>query len=354
MMNNREIEENRISKSTGTIDTARKSLADALRLSFNILKFVMAVVLILFLTSGIFVVHQHESGVVYRFGKIAGKPGEKVLDPGLHWAWPFPVDEHVILPTARVRTMEISFMPSGREVTARGRRKIPEKLQPGIDRYCLTGDANIINSKWLIRYRIDDPIAYVTGALLPEKILKVFSLAAIIRETSRFGVDEALRTRVDELRRSVSKTIKKQLLRADIGLALEGVDLKEIIPPEQVMGAFNSVVMAEQERSQKINEARAYENKIVNEAGGESARIVSQANTSRTRVVEQTRADSEYIKSLLKQYPGKPEMLIVYLRQLYHEKIGETLAEVEERFILAKGKPGQDREIMYVIGPRKK
>ena len=156
------------------------------------------------------------------------------------------------------------------------------------------------------------------------------------------------------MRRSVSKTIKEQLLTADIGLAIEGIDLKEIIPPEQVRSAFNSVVMAEQERSQKINEARAYENKIVNEAEGGSARIVSRANTYRTRVVEQTRADSEYIKSLLKQYPDKPEMLTVYLRQLYHEKIGETLSGVEERFILTKGSPGQEREIRYIIGPRKK
>ena len=341
-MNNKETD-----SSQRTVEVARRSLLEALRLSFNILKLVMVLVLVLFLTSGIFIVEQQEAGIVFRFGKLVGK----VLMPGLHWAWPFPIDEHITIPAARVHTMEISFMPTGWERTEEGREKVSEKLRPGLDRYCLTGDANIIHSRWLIRYRINEPIVYVTGAEEPEEILKVFAENAVIRETSGFGVDEALRTNVDELRRSVRRGIEAELETTDIGLALEGVDVKGVLPPAQARDAFNSVIRAEQEGSRKINEAAGFENRIVNEAKGEATRTISEAETYKTRIASEAKADSEYLRRLLKEYPGEPEMLTVYLNQLYQEVMGEVLSGVEERFIIRKGKGEQ--EIRYIIGPEK-
>ena len=46
------------------LDAAGKSLADALRLSFTILKVIMVVLVILFLTSGIFRVQEDENALV--------------------------------------------------------------------------------------------------------------------------------------------------------------------------------------------------------------------------------------------------------------------------------------------------
>ena len=341
-MNNKET-----GHSQGRSEVARRSLLEALRLSFNILKLVMALVLVLFLTSGIFIVEQQEAGIIFRFGNLVGR----VLKPGLHWAWPFPIDEHITIPTARVQTMEISFMPAegiGRE---EGRVRVSEKLRPGLDRYCLTGDANIIQSRWLIRYRISEPLTYVTGAEEPEELLRVFAENAVLRETSRFGVDKALRTNVTELRRRVRRDIEAGLETTETGLAIEGVDIKEVLPPAQVRDAFDSVIRAEQERSQEINEASGFGNRIVNEAKGEAARIISEAETYKTRIISEAKADSKYLERLLREYPDKPEMLAIYLNQLYEEVMGEVLSGVEERFIIRKGKGEQ--EIRYIIGPEK-
>ena len=340
-----------MSSSQRATEVARKSLSDALRLSFNILKLIMAGLLILFLTSGIFVVEQHEAGIILRFGKIAGIGLGRVLGPGLHWAWPFPVDEHITIPVARIHSVEISFMPKSLEVTGEGRRKVPEKLCAGIDRYCLTGDGNIIHSKWMIRYRVSDPIAYITGAEEPERVLKVISKNAVLRETSEFGVDEALRTNVDELRIKVLDAIAGELEERHIGIIIESVDLRDMMPPLQVKDAFTSVIRAEQEKSWRINEARAYTNRVVNEVYGESARILSHARTYKTRVVERAKADEQYLKGLLAQYPDSPEGLNIFLNQLYHEVIEETLAGVEERFIIRRGE--EKDEIRYIIGPGK-
>ena len=343
-MNNRETRESKVPE--GTVDVARSSLSDALRLSFNILKLIMAGVLILYLTSGIFVVEQHEAGIILRFGEIAGT----VLEPGLHWAWPFPVDEHITIPVARVHSMEISFMPGELERTRGGRKKVADKLYPWLDKYCLTGDGNIVHSKWTVRYIIADPVAYITSAEEPKEVLALIAKNSVIRETSGFGVDDALRTNVGELRRKVQVGILGELERRDIGILVEGVDLKEIIPPQQVRDAFNSVIRAEQERSKNINSAHAYANRIVSEVKGEAAGVISKAATYKTRVVESAKADAQYLENLLREYPGEPERLNVFLNQLYHEVIGEVVAGAEERFIIGESDEG---EIRYIIGHEK-
>ena len=44
--------------------------------------------LVLFLFSGVFTVGTNEKAVVTRFGRQTGPPAE----PGLHFAWPYPID----------------------------------------------------------------------------------------------------------------------------------------------------------------------------------------------------------------------------------------------------------------------
>ena len=83
----------------GRLDTAGKSLSDALHLSFTILKVIMVVLVILFLTSGIFRVQEDENALVLQFGKIRGNVSEnRVPKPGLHWAWPEPISEIITIP----------------------------------------------------------------------------------------------------------------------------------------------------------------------------------------------------------------------------------------------------------------
>ena len=92
-------------------DAASKSLTDALRLSFAILKVIMVILIVLFLTSGFFQVEPGEEAIVLRLGKIREltKPGmdtpQKVLLEGFWWTWPAPISEVVKIPSNKKQTM---------------------------------------------------------------------------------------------------------------------------------------------------------------------------------------------------------------------------------------------------------
>ena len=78
-------------------------LADALRASFSILKGIMTVLVVLYLFSNVRTIGNHEQALRLRLGRLL--PG--VHDPGLMWAFPFPIDEIVPLPTRKSNELKI-------------------------------------------------------------------------------------------------------------------------------------------------------------------------------------------------------------------------------------------------------
>src|SRR6185503_21263803 len=79
-------------------DTGSQALSDALRSSFLIVKLLMVAVLVYFICSGVFIVGPQEKAIVLRFGKPVGEGERGLLGPGLHWAFPYPIDEVVRIP----------------------------------------------------------------------------------------------------------------------------------------------------------------------------------------------------------------------------------------------------------------
>ena len=86
------------------LDPANQSLADALRLSFRVLKIVMIFLVIIFLFSGVVIVDEREVVVLARFGRQVA-----VLKPGLRVALPYPIHEQIHVSTAQKRLSVDTF-----------------------------------------------------------------------------------------------------------------------------------------------------------------------------------------------------------------------------------------------------
>src|SRR2546426_206113 len=85
-------------------DTGSQALSEALRSSFGIVKVVMVILVFLFIFSGVFIVGPQERAVVLRFGRAPVGQGEKaLLGPGLHWSFPYPIDEYIKVPITGVQ-----------------------------------------------------------------------------------------------------------------------------------------------------------------------------------------------------------------------------------------------------------
>ena len=138
-------------------ETGHAALTGALNSSFRVLRWLMMLVAGFYVFSGVFIVGQHERAYVLVFGKIDGLAGERLKGPGLHFTWPRPIAEVIKIPTERVQTVDSATFWYREERTPDGQSTAPGTLRPGTDGYTLTGDANLIHSKWAIRYTVIDP-----------------------------------------------------------------------------------------------------------------------------------------------------------------------------------------------------
>jgi membrane protease subunit HflK len=371
-------------------DPAEQSLAEALRLSFAILKVAMVVLTVSYLLSGTFSVGSNEVAVRLRFGECVGDGAGRVLERGTYLAAPFPF-EQVIKVDARPATVSLdkefwfettedqSGMTRG-ELQAR----LARPLNPIRDGSLLTGDSGIVHARWTITYHVGDAVEYITnvGAKeLASRLVRCAMQQGIVQAAARTSSDELLRGMV---RRELAvATAQERLDAMRTGIVIDQLVLDAISAPLRVGSSFDSVTTAETDRSQKLVAAQQDRARILGETageaaepllglvvayeeavdqgraesaaaaaeridgalgdldvggrpiGGEAARIVNAAKTYRTQVVERVKGESETFVQLLPQYEKSPRLV---LSRLWEDAREAILTGDVETFYTAPGR----------------
>ena len=144
------------------MDTAHRSLADSLQLSFRALQVVMILLVVLYLVSGFRTVEDSQTGVATLFGSIIDDEG---LSPGLQTNWPPPIGGFEIYESQN-RDANIGgvFKP---RIDARlsqeqrvSKSRSSDGLVPGRDGSLLTSDGDLAHIEISAEWEIVDPIQY--------------------------------------------------------------------------------------------------------------------------------------------------------------------------------------------------
>ena len=338
---------------TGRVDPAEKYFHDALKISFFILKIIMVVLVIAFLASGFEEVASNEQALVLRFGKIRGVGENRLLGPGAHWVFPYPIDEFVKIPVSKKETIAIDsfwYYQKPHETlpeTPIRKDRFGETLVPTRDGYCITrserqtesisdfegSDYNIIHSKWKLVYQINDPEKFFRNVYMPDveagqsyadvipKSLEVKSLLqdivadAVVTVMVNYSIDEAISSQ-DRIPKHVKRLLQKKLNQIESGITAVSVQLTDITWPRQVDYAFQASIRASQTSQKNISEAKSYAENTINEAGGPVA----------TELIEQIHnmgiAD-ERGEALWARLAGQAQEIIAQARA-YRTKVAET------------------------------
>src|SRR5437870_1301427 len=79
-------------------DSSSQALQEALRSSFYIVQFIMLLLVVAFICSGFFTVEPQNKAILLRLGKPVGEGDKALLGPGIHWKFPKPIDDYVLIP----------------------------------------------------------------------------------------------------------------------------------------------------------------------------------------------------------------------------------------------------------------
>jgi membrane protease subunit HflK len=304
-------------------DAGTQALADALRSSFGIVKVLMVALLLYFVCSGVFTVGPEEKAIVLRFGKPAGE-GEKALrGPGLHWAFPYPIDEVIRIPLGRVQTVRSTigwYATTAAQEASKTEPPPGTSLNPETDGYVLTADGNIIHVRGDLRYRITEPgLRYFLGFVNASNLVQQAFNSALAWASGRYKVDDILTHDFTGYREMVRQRLEDNIAQQQLGITVEQVSLSPI-PPRQLTAQFGAVLQAGLQGSKLLNEARSYANQTVSTAKAQADGRKNAAQRERAQLVKFVAAEAKRFRDLLPAYRGNSAL---FLQQQQTEAIKE-------------------------------
>ncbi|MDT0576792.1 protease modulator HflK [Croceicoccus sp. F390] len=251
--------------------------------------YVLAGIALLWL--GLTSIHQinaKEQGIVTTFGKY-----ERTLNPGLHLTLPWPVQN-----------------VQSTDVTSIRRDNIPEGTA---EKLMLTGDQNLVDLSYLIRWNIKDLKLYTFQLAEPNETVLEVAEAAMRASIAEVKLDDALsgsgRAQVEQ---NVRIRMQELLDAYRAGVAVQGVEIKKADPPTRVIDAFKEVLAAQQDAQSDINRARAWAEQVTARAEGEA----------------------EAFDKVFQEYRLAPE---VTRRRMYYETMERVLSQTDKTIVEADG-----------------
>ncbi|HEY5909699.1 MAG TPA: protease modulator HflK, partial [Verrucomicrobiae bacterium] len=268
------------------VDAGSQALSEALRSSFGIVKFVMVLLVCVFLGSGFFTVGPQERAMIIRLGKAVG--GEKaLLGPGLHWSWPYPIDEYLKVPITSIQKVRstVGWYAATPEAEQAGNDYIALPVSTPInslvDGYVLTADRNIVHTRATLTYHIEKPIDFVFNFVNASNMVQSALDNALLATAASYTVDDILTRDVAGFNDAVKKRVTRLIEAQELGVAVEDCVI-ERRAPRQLIEPFLSVNEALEKRGKVLNEARSYEAQVLARAGADAQ--------SRTNAAEGERA----------------------------------------------------------------
>ena len=253
------------------------------------LPFVFGAIAVIWL--GITSLHQvdpKEEGTVTTLGKYS-----HTITPGISFTLPWPI-----------QTVSIT------DVTSIRRETIPEGEA---EKLMLTGDQNLVDLSYLIRWNIKDLTLYKFQIAEPEETVREVAEAAMRASVAEETLDRVLsgagrgdiETRVRARMQAILDSYRS-------GIAVQGIDIKKTDPPERVVEAFKGVSAAQQDAETEINRAQAWAQQLMARAEGDAAAF-----------------DKVYA-----EYRLAPE---VTRRRMYYETMERVLRKTDKTIIEAPG-----------------
>jgi len=323
-------------------DAGSEALTEALRSSFWIVKIVMFLPLIVFLGSGFFTVEPQEQAMIIRLGRPVGEGQKALLGPGLHWSFPYPIDEYVKVPISAIQRVgsTVGWYATTPEQEQAGTEEaslpVQFPLNPLIDGYVLTADRNIVHTRATLTYHISDPVAYVFNFVNASNAVQSALDNALIYAATQFKVDDILTRDVAGFKEAVRKRVVDLVGQQNLGVEVEEC-LVQSRPPRQLKDAFDSVLKAALARQKVLEDAHSYEAQVSSKAGADARSLVNFAESDRSRLVNEVRSQADRFNDLLPKFRQNPSL---FVQQRLTETLGRVLTNAQEKIFVTDGNGG--------------
>ena len=282
------------------------------KLSPNRLVLIIAgILLLIILSTSIFIVDQAERAVITRFGKWTVTRG-----PGLHFKLPFGIDRNYTVNVTRVQTQEFGFRTRGNQAA---------------ESAMLTGDLNIVDVQWIIQYLITDPKAWTFQVNDPVRTIRDVSRSAVNMLVGDRAIMDIMSTERSSIEEAALVFMNDAFRGYGIGINVIAVKLQNVTPPAGVQEAFEDVNRAMQDLERLDNEGQQKYNEEIPKARGEALQMVQRAEGYRANRINRANGDVARFNSVYAEFSRSPE---ITRQRLYYEMIEEVFKDEKDMTLI--------------------
>ncbi|MEP6983028.1 MAG: FtsH protease activity modulator HflK [Sphingomicrobium sp.] len=228
-----------------------------------------------------------QRGVVSQLGRYS-----RTLGPGVSFTLPSPIERVKKIDVENIRSIDMG--------------------SSGADDLMLTGDQNLIDLAYSVRWNIRTPELYLFQMAQPDETIREVAESAMRAVVSQVTLNDAMGDRRAEIEAQAAQSMQRILDSYRSGVQVQGIAIKQADPPDAVNDAFKQVTAAQQQAQSYINSANAYSLQLRQKAQGEA--------TAFEKVYEQYRLAPEVTR-----------------RRMYYETMEQVLSKVDKTIVEAPG-----------------
>ena len=272
---------------------------------------VLAVIFLIWLATGFYLVDSGSKGVVQRFGKMA----DETTEPGPRWHFPYPIEKVTVVNMEQVRRLEVGYRTTGEGGS--GKAKQPHEA------LMLTEDENIIDLQFAVQYNLNNAKNYLFNNRSTDDAVMSAAESAIREVVGKNKLDDLLQKGLAD----TSERMQAILDNYKTGVHIISVSLQSAQPPEQVQEAFEDVNRANQDNQRQVNEGQAYANDVIPKSRGKASRLIAEAAGYKLKIENEAKGNASRFDQILAQYNNAPD---VTRQRLYLDAQEQILSSVSK------------------------
>ncbi len=271
---------------------------------------VAVLALVAWVISGIYIIEPAERGVVLRLGEF-----NRITSPGPHW---------------HLRGIE-----AVNKVDVDNLRTVSHRAK------MLTKDENIIQVELAVQYQVSDAMNYLFRVRDPDFTLQEATESALREVVGGISMDDFLSGGRGTIVQQTKDLTQEMLDKYQTGLILRSVNLQDPQPPEEVQGAFEDAIKAQEDEQRYKNQAEAFALDILPRARGDAQRLREAANAYREQIVAKAEGEASRFLQTLEEYEKAPD---VTRKRLYLDTMEYVLANTSKVVLQVK----EGNSLMYI------
>lgn len=293
----------------------------------------------MYLSTGFYRVGLEQQAIILRLGRL-----HEIVEPGLHFKLPAPIDELILVDVGQARCMlKLPSIHSGSANVLQQyasaiannsngsqsfykRTSQSDTSSDNKSIYALTGDESIAELSFNVIWTVKDCVKFVFTARYPEETLTIAAHSILREVIARHQLDRILTIDRDQITHEIHQELQSFMDACDLGIHINEVQLGRIDPPAHtvfmeddkksycVIDIYREVQRAKADFERSKNDAESYANYIIPEARGKAESMLNQASSYRARKLAQANGEAAVFEQLRAVYERNPAVAKSKLR----------------------------------------